>query len=94
MCWGTNDQSDVQGWVWDFFDNSALGIVITNPVVQNCGAAQPCPGDLDGDSAVGASDLAVLLGQWGSSGSGDLDGSGSVGSADLAILLGGWGGCP
>jgi len=61
VCWGTNNQGDVQGWLWDFFDNSALGIVITNPVVQDCGAGVPCPGDLDGDSSVGASDLAVGL---------------------------------
>jgi hypothetical protein len=46
--------------------------------------------DLDGDGAVGASDLAILLAQWGGSGSADLDGSGSVGAADLALLLAAW----
>lgn len=52
-----------------------------------------CPsilGDLDGDGAVGAPDLAILLGQWGGPGSGDLDGDGEVGAGDLAILLGAW----
>jgi hypothetical protein len=49
------------------------------------------PADLDGDGAVGAADLAILLGQWGGPGSGDLDGDGSVGAADLAVLLGAWG---
>jgi hypothetical protein len=47
-------------------------------------------GDLDGDGAVGQTDLALLLGAWGSTGLGDLDGDGTVGSTDLAILLGAW----
>ncbi|MDZ4754272.1 MAG: cytochrome D1 domain-containing protein [Phycisphaerae bacterium] len=49
-------------------------------------------GDLDGDGDVDASDLAILLGAWGSRGGpADLDKSGSVGAPDLAILLGAWG---
>ena len=54
-----------------------------------------CLGDLDGDGAVGAFDLAVLLGAWGA-GDGDpadLNDDGEVGPADLAILLGAWGPC-
>lgn len=47
-------------------------------------------GDLDDDDAVDASDLAILLGAWGTTGMGDLDGSGDVDAADLAILLGAW----
>lgn len=50
--------------------------------------------DLSGDGAVGAGDLAILLGAWGTQGPGDLAGNGVVGSADLAILLGAWGPCP
>jgi hypothetical protein len=53
----------------------------------------PCPGDFDGDGAVGAADLALLLGNWGGSGNGDLDGSGAVDAADLSSLLGAWGPC-
>lgn len=49
------------------------------------------PEDLDGDGAVGAADLAVLLGAWGTRGPADLDGSGAVGAEDLAMLLGAWG---
>ncbi|MDZ4830981.1 MAG: hypothetical protein SGJ09_12385 [Phycisphaerae bacterium] len=52
-----------------------------------------CVGDLDGDGQVLASDLAILLGQWGGPGSGDLDGSGTVDAADLGALLGAWGPC-
>ncbi len=57
----------------------------------------PCPGDLDGDGAVGGADIGVLLGEWGSSGkgaSGDLTQDGEVNGADLAALLGAWGACP
>ena len=56
--------------------------------------ATACPGDLDGDGAVGGADLAIMLGGWGSSGTTDLDGSGSTDGGDLAILLGAWGACP
>jgi hypothetical protein len=58
------------------------------------GTPSVCPGDLDGDGAVGASDLASLLGAWGSGpGPADLDGNGVVGAGDLAALLGAWGAC-
>ena len=50
------------------------------------------PADLDADGAVGATDLALLLGAWGGSDATfDLNGDGSVGAPDLAILLGAWG---
>jgi hypothetical protein len=50
-------------------------------------------GDLDASGAVGGSDLAIMLGAWGSAGSAaDLDLDGSVGAADLSILLGAWNG--
>jgi endonuclease/exonuclease/phosphatase family metal-dependent hydrolase len=48
------------------------------------------PGDLDGDGFVNATDLAMLLAQWGGSGSGDIDGDGTVGGGDLAALLASW----
>ena len=55
-----------------------------------------CPADINGDGQVGGSDLAQLLGAWGSCGSCpmDLDGDDIVAGPDLAILLGGWGSCP
>jgi hypothetical protein len=57
--------------------------------------AVPCPADLDGDGAVGGSDLAILLAAWGKApGSvADLDADGEVGGAVLAILLAAWGPC-
>ena len=49
-------------------------------------------GDLDGDGGVGASDLAILLGAWGTlDPRADLNGDGTVNAADLAQLLGAWG---
>ena len=61
----------------------------TNPT------AQPCVPDLNGDGAVGAPDIAILLGDWGAFGSSsDLDGDNVVGPADLAVLLSAWGECP
>lgn len=48
-------------------------------------------GDLDGDGTVNATDLAMLIGAWGSTtGDADLDADGVVGPADLAMLLGAW----
>lgn len=46
-------------------------------------------GDLNADGAVNATDLAILIGAWGSSGA-DLDGDGVVGASDIGILLGAW----
>lgn len=54
--------------------------------------------DLDFDGAVGASDLAILLGAWGEEPCNnaiccpaDLNGDGKVNATDLATLLGDWG---
>jgi hypothetical protein len=55
--------------------------------------APPCPADFNDDGQVNGSDLAVLLGGWGSPG-GDLDGNNTTDGADLAALLGAWGPCP
>jgi hypothetical protein len=63
--------------------------------VSQTGMCGPkCLGDLNDNGAVGADDLAILLGQWGGPGSGDLTNNGQVLSDDLAILLGAWGTCP
>jgi hypothetical protein len=60
------------------------------------GQAPSIPGDLDGDGHVGASDLLILLVNWGpcppkGDCPADLNGDGSVGAADLLILLVNWG---
>ncbi len=53
-------------------------------------------GDLDGDGAVGTTDLLILLGAWGPCGDcndcvADLDDDCTVGTTDLLLLLGNWG---
>lgn len=53
----------------------------------------PCRGDVNGDANVDASDLAVLLGGWGTAGAADLTFDGKVDASDLALLLGAWGPC-
>lgn len=54
------------------------------------------PGDIDGNGVVGASDLLILLANWGSCAEcgncpADLDGNCTVGASDLLILLVNWG---
>ncbi|MCE2883382.1 MAG: dockerin type I repeat-containing protein [Planctomycetaceae bacterium] len=49
--------------------------------------------DLDGDGAVNAGDLAVLLADWGQSGASDLNANGIVDAADLTLMLADWGPC-
>lgn len=57
--------------------------------------ANPCPGDLDGDGAVGFGDLLALLASWGPCDgcAEDIDANGHVGFSDLLIVLGTWGSC-
>jgi hypothetical protein len=58
------------------------------------GGTPPCPGDVDEDGEIGGTDLAMILGFWGSSNPlCDLDGNGSVDGMDLALVLGRWGDC-
>jgi hypothetical protein len=59
--------------------------------VMNVTPAAAALGDINGDGVVNASDLALLLGAWGTANAAsDLDHSGLVGGPDLAILLGAW----
>jgi hypothetical protein len=46
-------------------------------------------GDFDGSGTIDGSDLATLIGAWGTPNA-DLDGDGTTNAADLAILLGDW----
>ncbi|MEE8156505.1 MAG: hypothetical protein V3T53_16235 [Phycisphaerales bacterium] len=57
---------------------------------------EPTPGDLDCNGVVGASDLLVLLANWGPCDDckdcpADIDGDCTVGATDLLILLANWG---
>ncbi|MBL9148639.1 MAG: choice-of-anchor E domain-containing protein [Phycisphaerae bacterium] len=46
-------------------------------------------GDFDGSATIDGSDLATLIGAWGTPNA-DLDGDGTTNAVDLAILLGDW----
>lgn len=71
-----------------------LSLCVLAASSAHAGGPCDCLGDLDVDGAVGATDLAILLGAWGGSGAADIDGNGAVDAADLAILLGAWGPAP
>jgi hypothetical protein len=58
-----------------------------------CTPEANCPGDANGDGSVDGSDLAIVLGAWGTAG-GDLNEDGQTDGSDLAIVLGAWGQCP
>ena len=55
-----------------------------------------CKADLNEDGSVGAADLLILLGAWGSNAGhpADFDVDGLVGAIDLLRLLASWGPCP
>jgi hypothetical protein len=65
------------------FAERAIAITITARTFNN--------GDFNGDGAVDASDMTILLSSWGSNGSADINADGIVGSEDLAARLSFWG---
>jgi hypothetical protein len=79
----TTDVAPGTANAFGFFDDLSLAAV--SPSV-------PCTGDLNGDGQRDASDLAFMLGAWGTAG-GDVNGDGTTDASDLAVLLGGWGAC-
>ena len=77
------------------YDGTVPGLDVTGTIAGvTVSQVQPCPVDLDHNGAVGSSDLAILLNQWGIAGSADINGSGVVDAADLGAMLAAWGGCP
>ena len=73
--------------------NAWVGAGKSAPVAMDSAAialTPAVPGDINGDGSVNGSDLALLLGNWGGSGTGDINGDGTVNGGDLAILLGNW----
>jgi hypothetical protein len=79
-------------------DNSFTNAGIDELRVDRLFCAAFAPGDLDGDGAVGITDLLALLAAWGPCPGpcppacpADLDGDCTVGITDLLALLAGWG---
>jgi hypothetical protein len=87
---------DTGCWNIGLFDvaaNQAAGNETPGTNGQDCEATS-CTGDLDLSGSVDASDLTVMLANWGNTGIGDINNDGSVGGSDLTILLASWGACP
>jgi len=69
-----------------------------NEVVIN--VSIPCPGDIDGNGAVGVDDLEEIIAQWGvcpsppATCSADLTHDGFVNVPDLMVVINAWGPCP
>lgn len=81
--------------LWPSGQTTAMGPVSAG---QRLRIEAPAAADVDADGAVGAGDLALLLGAWGATDradramrAADLDLDGAVGAGDLSILLGAWG---
>ncbi|MCZ6652139.1 MAG: hypothetical protein O7D91_03840, partial [Planctomycetota bacterium] len=93
--WTVPDDFDDTVWVLVIMDNSGTDYPdISDAPFSIVPAA--CPEDLDGNGTIGAFDLAILLGTWGSVPTPDppdFDGDGDVDAFDLAQLLGSWGPC-
>ena len=74
------------------FSTSAAGTLR----IEN--APPVCAGDVTQNGAVDGTDLAAVLGSWGTAGLGeyvtDIDADGIVGGEDLAVVLSAWGACP
>jgi formylglycine-generating enzyme required for sulfatase activity len=76
-----------------------LAVPMAGSVVRVASAqSATCAGDIDRDGTVGARDLTVLLGAWGSCGvpacPADLNSDGVVNGVDLSTLFVRWGPCP
>ena len=77
-------------------DGSIVEAAVDDFAVSTVVCDMPVFGDLDGDGHVGASDLLILLVNWGPCADcdtcpADLDGDCSVGATDLLLLLVNWG---
>ncbi|MBL0927112.1 MAG: matrixin family metalloprotease [Phycisphaerales bacterium] len=83
-------------YVWSVSASNAGGVTVASPATRLFYTL--CTGDVDGNGAVGANDLTLLLVCFGQAGTGgcagaDIDGNGSVGANDLTLLLVNFG-CP
>jgi len=68
----------------------------TGTLTTSCTAVNPCPADLDGDGAVGASDVSFALLDFGPCPGcqSDVDGDGITGASDISLMLLDFGPCP
>ena len=88
--------------ITEVYDDDIPGLnilgTISNATVEITGYTY-CPEDLDQNLVVNVTDLLMLLGEWGNTGTpgtvlGDINEDGVVNVSDLLLLLGAWGPCP
>jgi hypothetical protein len=97
------DPDDPASQFRNYLDNSMNWLLLAGYDVTNhppridvfTRSAGECPGDLDGDGAVGFGDVLDVIAAWGPCAAcpEDLDGNGAVGFSDLLVLIGVWGPC-
>jgi len=86
-----DNTAEVTVGLWkDATPSSPQSAIAVTAIVPGILPPPPTPGDLDGNGAVDASDLSILLSAWGTPGA-DINGDGSTDAADLTILLNNWG---
>lgn len=74
-------------------EGDQFAVIVVDPNEPNCPVVPPvCPADLNGDGFVDGSDLAAILGGWGTA-AGDTNGDGTTDGSDLAVALSAWGVC-
>lgn len=78
--------------IWQRLDPVGEGFYSLSDVDFGSAPTKECPADLNEDGSIDGSDLAVVLGAWGSAG-GDLTGDGTTDGDDLTMILGAWGAC-
>ncbi len=66
------------------------GLQVTKTALIHVTARTLTSADLNLDGLVNALDLAVVLGNWGGTGSGDIDLDGVVSGSDLTVIISGW----
>jgi probable HAF family extracellular repeat protein len=92
------DLNDLLPWDWEPVIETAYAINASGQIAAytSDGAVLLTPiapplGDIDGDCRVDEFDVAILLFEWGRTGSpADVDGDGTVGVLDFLILLANW----
>ncbi len=74
-------------------DGNQYAVLVVDANEPDCPAVPPaCPADFNGDGMIDGSDLATVLGGWGTS-SGDCNGDSTTDGSDLAVVLSAWGPC-
>ena len=83
----TNGTGQVAYDLWVATGRSAP-VDMDSATIDLTGASMPA--DLNDDGTVDGLDLALMLANWGGSGTGDINSDGTVDGIDLAALLAGW----